>query len=55
MLAYLDEIQSPNSPSFDEEEILNTIDRLHEIEAAMPPETRARYVTPPNPDEEIPF
>jgi hypothetical protein len=54
-LALLDEVGSPGTPAFDEGRILDAIDRLHEIRAAMPPEIRAQYVTPLDPHEDIPF
>ncbi len=55
MLAYLDRIGSPDTPDFDEGRILDTIDRLREIAAAMPAEVRAQYVTPLDPNEDIAF
>jgi len=54
-VALLEEVGSPGMPAFDEARILDAIDRLHEIEAAMPPEIRAQYVTPLDPDKEVSF
>jgi hypothetical protein len=42
-------------PTFDAESILVAIDRLREIDAAMPPEMRVRYVGLLDPEEDIPF
>ena len=55
MLEYLTQIGSPGSPGFDESEILRTIDRLRDIEAAMPPEIRAQYAESLDSDDEVPF
>jgi hypothetical protein len=55
MLVHLDDVGSPDNPAFDEGRTLVTIDRLREIEAAMPLGMRAQYVTPLDPWEDIPF
>jgi hypothetical protein len=48
LLVHLDQIGTPSLPGFDEAAILETIDRLHEIEAALP---LVFPQTPADPDE----
>lgn len=54
-LAYIEEVGWATAPSFDEGEILFGIDRLCEIEAAMPPDLRAKYRPALDPQEEVSF
>lgn len=53
-LAYLEKVSAVGTAEFNEEKILEAIDRLKQIERAMPPEMSARYADKADPDD-VPF